>query len=93
MGTLPAIPFTKTPRGIRIEVKVEPRSSRKEIAGVMENGVLKVKLTAPPVEGEANEQLIEVIADAVGVRRSSVAITRGLSSKRKTVEIEGIDHP
>ncbi|GAB4489256.1 MAG: DUF167 domain-containing protein [Thermodesulfovibrionales bacterium] len=93
MAPEPVIPFTKTPRGIRIEVKVEPRSSRKGIAGVMDNGVLKVKLTAPPVEGEANEQLIEVIAAALGVKKSSVRIVRGLSSKRKTLEVEGIEHP
>lgn len=68
---------------------MEPRSSKKGITGVMDN-VLKVKLTAPPVEGEANEQLIELISEAVGVRKTSVKIIRGGSSKRKLVEIEGV---
>jgi uncharacterized protein (TIGR00251 family) len=83
------IPYRATKDGIVIDVKVETRSSKKGIAGVM-GGALKVKLTAPPVEGAANEQLIEVIAEAAGVSRSSVRIVRGHSSKRKVVEIRGI---
>jgi uncharacterized protein (TIGR00251 family) len=84
------IPFKKTKDGIVIEVRVQPRSSKKGIAGVMDN-VLKVKLTAPPVEGEANEQLIEVISEATGVRKSSIKIVRGLSSKKKVVQIRGVE--
>jgi uncharacterized protein len=84
------IPFKKTKNGITIEVKVEPRSSQKGIAGVMENNVLKIKLTSPPVEGAANEQLIEVIAEALKVKRAQVKVIRGQSSKRKVVEISGV---
>jgi len=83
------IPFSRTRDGIRIEVKVEPRSSRKGISGTMGN-IVKVKLTAPPVGGAANEQLIEVIAEATGTRKSDISIVRGLSSKRKIVEIRGV---
>lgn len=84
------IPYKKTRDGILIEVKVEPRSSRREIAGIFDNTVLKVKLTAPPVGGEANEQLIEVLSDYAGVRKSAVRIIRGHSSKRKVIEIRGV---
>jgi uncharacterized protein (TIGR00251 family) len=84
------IPFTKTRDGIRIEVKVEPRSSRKGITGTM-GSMLKVKLTAPPVGGAANEQLIEVIAKATGANKSSIRIVRGLSSKKKVIEITGVE--
>ncbi len=84
------VPYRRTKDGIVIEVKVEPRSSKKGIAGVLDN-MLKVKLTAPPVEGEANEQLIEVLAEAAGVRKSNIRILRGQSSKRKTVEIRGVE--
>ena len=84
------IPFRKTKDGIVIEVKVEPRSSKKGIAGVM-GDMLKVKLTAPPVEGEANEQLIEVISEATGIRKSRIRIIKGLSSKKKVVAINGIE--
>lgn len=84
------IPFKKTKNGITIEIKVEPRSSQKGIAGVMDNNVLKVKLTSPPVQGAANEQLIEVIAEELKVKRSQVKVIRGHSSKRKVVEISGV---
>lgn len=87
MKNIMNIPYKKTKNGITIEIKVEPRSSQKGIAGVMDNNVLKVKLTSPPVQGAANEQLIEVIAKELKVKRSQVKVIRGLSSKRKVVEI------
>ena len=83
------IPYSKTKDGIIIEVKVAPRSSKKGIAGVMEN-TLKVKLTAPPVEGAANEQLIEILAEEFGVKKSNVVILKGESSRRKIVKIMGV---
>jgi uncharacterized protein len=85
------IPFRKTKNGIAIEVKVEPRSSKRQIAGVMEGTVLKVKLTAPPVDGSANEQLVELLAEVTGVKKSWIRVVRGLSSKRKVVEITGVE--
>jgi len=85
------IPYKKTKHGITIEVKVEPRSSQKGIAGVMDNNVLKVKLTSPPVKGAANEQLIEVIAEKLKVKRSQVKVIRGQALKRKVVEISGVE--
>lgn len=85
------IPFRKTKNGITIEVKVEPRSSKKGIAGIMDNNILKVKLTSPPVEGAANEQLIDLLAAELRVKRSQVKVIRGHSSKRKVVEISGIE--
>lgn len=84
------IPYKKTKEGITIEVKVEPRSSKKGISGLMGN-VVKVKLTAAPVDGAANEQLIEVIADATGLKKSCIRIIRGSSSKRKIIEIKGVE--
>jgi uncharacterized protein (TIGR00251 family) len=83
------IPFRRTKEGITVEVRVEPRSSKKGITGVLEN-VVKVKLTAAPVGGEANEQLIEVMSEATGARKSAIRIIRGHSSKNKVVEIRGI---
>ena len=83
------IPFKKTKDGITIEVKVEPRSSTKGIAGVMDN-ILKVKLTAPPADNKANEQLIEVISEATGIKKTSIKIVRGMSSKKKLIQIRGV---
>jgi uncharacterized protein (TIGR00251 family) len=83
------IPFKKSKKGVTIEVRVEPRSSKACISGVT-GDVLKVKLTAPPVEGEANRQLIEVISEELGIAKRRINIVKGLKSKNKVVEIEGM---
>jgi uncharacterized protein len=83
------IPYRKSKGGIVIEVKVEPRSSKKGISGLL-GEVVKVKLTAPPVDGAANEQLIEILSEATGIKKSAIRIIRGASAKRKTIEIKGI---
>jgi uncharacterized protein YggU (UPF0235/DUF167 family) len=70
-------------------VRVIPRAGRSGIAGTRD-GALLVRLGAAPVEGAANDQLIEVIADALGVPRRAVSITSGTRSRRKTVAVAGI---
>ena len=84
------IPFKKSRDGILINVKVEPRSSQRGITGVIDT-VLKVKLTAPPVGGAANEQLIEILSAETGVRKSDIKIVKGLASRNKIIEIKGIN--
>ena len=84
------IPFKKKKTGISLQVKVNPRTSRRRIAGVRGETVL-VDLTAPPVEGAANEQLKEVLSESLGVRKSSIHIVRGGTSRHKVVEIEGVE--
>lgn len=76
---------------VTLEVLIQPRSARDEIVGV-HDGRLKIKISAPPVEGKANERLIEMVAKALGVPKSSVEIVRGKSSKLKTLKISGIDN-
>ncbi len=71
---------------MRIYVKVLPRSSRNSVEKIAE-GEYKVKLTAPPVDGEANAMLIKVLAEHFDVPRSSLAIIGGKSAKTKIVEI------
>ncbi|MDI6800603.1 MAG: DUF167 domain-containing protein [Thermodesulfovibrionales bacterium] len=80
------LPYTKTDDGIIIEVKVIPRSSKNEIAGSIGNAI-KVKLTAPPVEGAANEQLIEFLSKKFGIRKSDVVIMKGETSRHKTIKL------
>lgn len=70
----------------RYQVKVIPRSSSNQVHE-MKPGALKVKLTAPPVEGKANELLIKVLAEHFDVRRSQVRIAAGASARHKIVEI------
>lgn len=71
---------------MRIYVKVSPRSSRNEVTRMAE-GEYKVKLTAPPVDGEANAMLIKVLAEYFDVPKSSISIIGGKSAKTKIVEI------
>jgi uncharacterized protein (TIGR00251 family) len=70
------LPYTKVKDGIIIDVKVDPRSSRNEIAGVVGN-VVKIKLTSPPVEGAANEQLIELLSERFDIKKSNINDIKG----------------
>jgi uncharacterized protein (TIGR00251 family) len=75
---------------VRFSVRVQPRASRSEIAGLQ--GVsLKVRVTAPPVEGLANEALIDFLSEALEISRRKVCIVSGHSSRTKVVEISGVD--
>ena len=74
----------------RIEVYVQPRASRTEVAG-LHDGRLKIRLAAPPVDGAANAELVSFIAARLGIAKSKVRIAAGESSRRKIVVIEGID--
>lgn len=79
-----------TSTGVRFEVLVAPRSRRDAVVGV-HDGALKVALTAPPVDGEANAALVAFLAKRLRVARGSVRITRGQTSRRKTLELDGVD--
>jgi uncharacterized protein (TIGR00251 family) len=83
------LPYSKAKDGIIIEVKVDPRSSRNEIVGVVDKTV-RIKLTAPPVEGAANEQLIKLLAERFDIRKSDVIIMKGESSRHKLVKLKGV---
>jgi uncharacterized protein (TIGR00251 family) len=84
------LPHRKTREGILIKVRVQPRSSRNEVAG-LQGDALKVRVTAPPVEGEANARLIELLADEFGLRRSDIEIVKGSSSRTKVVLLKGVN--
>ena len=72
-----------------IAVRVVPRASRSEIVGMVD-GVLKVRIAAPPVDGAANAELVRVLAKALQVSRSSIEIVAGETSKMKRVRISGV---
>lgn len=69
-----------------IKVKIIPRSSQNKI--IEEEGYLKIKLTAPPVEGKANKALIAFLSKEWGLPKSKITIVRGKTSKNKIIEIE-----
>ncbi|MBD3311814.1 MAG: hypothetical protein GF349_05005 [Candidatus Magasanikbacteria bacterium] len=69
------------------KIKVLPRSSKNEIVGKMEDGSIKVKLTAAPVGGEANKKLIALLSKEWKIPKSKIKIVKGLRSKNKLIEI------
>ena len=83
------INIKETPDGVTFSVRVLPRSSRNEIVGETE-GVLKIKLTAPPVEGAANKALVEFLSGKLKVAKSRITILTGQSGRSKTVNVSGI---
>lgn len=80
------IAYSEKHGSITFQVYVVPRASRSEIVGEY-NGALRVRLAAAPVDGAANEELIAVLAKALHVSRSAVAITGGQTSKLKRVTV------
>ena len=73
-----------------LKVKVQPRASANKIAG-FRDGVLLVRVTAPPEKGQANAAVIALLADALGVAKTSVHITRGHNSREKLVAVDGLE--
>jgi uncharacterized protein (TIGR00251 family) len=71
------------------DVLVQPRASRTKV-GPIHDGRLKLAVTAPPVDGEANAAVVELVAKQLGVAKSAVAVIAGESSRRKTVRVTGV---
>ena len=75
---------------ITFEVRVAPRASRNRVVGV-QDGSLKVALTAPPVDGAANEALRKLLSKTLGVSKSAVEIVRGERGRTKLLRVRGAD--
>lgn len=80
--------ITEHAGAITFDVLVQPRASRARL-GPIHDGRLKVAVTAPPVDGEANAAVIELLARQLGVPRGAVEVIAGASSRRKTVRVTG----
>jgi len=78
--------ISATATGVRLRIRVQPRASRNEVAGP-HGDELRLRLTAPPVEGAANEALVRFLAETLRVARGSVTIVSGLSGRSKIVEV------
>lgn len=74
-------------KGAALAIRVTPRSSRNWIVGVMDDGTVKVNLTAPPAEGKANEALIKLLADALDIAPSKLEIIAGATGREKLISI------
>jgi hypothetical protein len=82
--------LTETPEGVVFSIHVQPRASRNELCGLQGNE-LKVRLTSPPVEGQANKLCIEFFAKLFGVAKSRVSIVAGDKSRHKTIRVAQLD--
>jgi uncharacterized protein len=86
------VPVTQGAQGVTFAVKVHPRARKNAITGTV-GDALKLALTAPPVEGKANQAVIEFFADLFAIPRSSVTIASGETSRNKIVRVAGVSKP
>jgi uncharacterized protein len=81
--------ITESADGVRLNVRVVPRSSKTALDGV-HDGALRVRLNAPPVDGAANKALCDFLAKSFGLRKRDVELIQGERSRQKTVLLHGI---
>ncbi len=87
---MPAWVISQGEDSVTIAVQVVPRASRNEVAGA-QGDLLKVRITAPPVEGAANEALLAFLAGALGVHKRDLSLASGEHARRKLVRNHGLD--
>ncbi len=83
--------FKPAGKGIALAIHVVPRASQTELTEVLEDGSLKIRLNAPPVDGKANRVLIDYLAELFAVRRSDIEIVAGEHSRNKIVSIVEVE--
>ncbi len=82
-------PFDPIPGGVRLTVQIQPRASRTEVVG-LHGDALRIRLSAPPVDGAANDALVRYLAERLEVARGAITLVSGRSSRRKVVVLEGV---
>ena len=81
--------LAETPEGVVLNVRAQPRSSRAGLDGLVGDAV-KVRIRCAPVDGKANKELVETLADAFGLAKSSVVFKSGETSKQKRILLRGL---
>lgn len=79
--------FSDGKHGAALPVRVIPRASRNEIVEVLSDDTVKIRLTAPPVEGKANQELIKFLSDILNTPKSKIEIVAGATGRDKLVSI------
>lgn len=77
--------------GLSLTVRVTPRADRDSVAGVRDDGVLLVRTSAAPVDGAANDSVVRLVAESLGVRPASVTLVAGHRSREKRLLVAGVD--
>lgn len=75
--------------GVLIKIKVQPKASKNEIVGLMEDA-LKIRLTAPPVDGKANEACIQFLAGLLHIPKKKVELISGQAGRHKIIKLNGL---
>lgn len=78
-------------KGSALAIRVTPRASRNEIVEILNDGTVKIRLTAPPVEGKANQALVEFLADVLELPTNRIEIVAGTTGRDKLVSILDLD--
>jgi uncharacterized protein len=73
----------------RISVRVTPGAKKNSIAALKE-GIWQIKVAAPPVEGKANQELIDYLSDVLGLRKSAISVLKGQTSRLKIISVAGL---
>lgn len=88
-----SFPFAVIPTGVRLAVRVSPRAARDAVEGVAADAdgkpLLKIRLTAPPVDGEANAALIAFLAKALGMKKAQIVLHSGQTGRTKILHLSG----
>jgi uncharacterized protein (TIGR00251 family) len=79
-----------TEQALLLNVRVQPSAKKDEISGWMDDGTLKVKVRGKPVEGKANDSLVQFLSKALGISKSSIEIVSGEKARNKRLKISGI---
>ena len=82
--------FTKSPDGVIVSVRAAPRSSKAGIEGLWGDDAIKIRIKSAPVDGKANKELIEVLADEFDLAKSQVIFKSGETSKTKRILLSGV---
>lgn len=77
--------------GAAVSVRITPRMPKNEISEILDDGTIKIRLTAPPVDGKANQALIEFLAKILQISASSIEIIAGQTGRNKLITIMNMD--
>jgi uncharacterized protein (TIGR00251 family) len=78
-------------KGAALAVRVTPRASKNEIVGALSDGTIKIRITAAPNEGQANDELVKFLSDVLGVAKSRIEIVAGETGRDKLISILDLD--
>ncbi|MBQ6457891.1 MAG: DUF167 domain-containing protein [Kiritimatiellae bacterium] len=85
-----AKPYSVSPDGVLLSIRAQPRSSKPGLELLPGSDAVKVRIRSAPVDGKANKELVETLADAFGIAKSRIAIKGGETSKTKRVLLAGL---